>query len=345
MKNNLLDDHLNYRGDDTTPTGLHLVSYGRDGAYRYDSSDFETMKGHLGKNSVDWLQVRGLQDVSTVQDVCRHFGVDFLIAQDILNPKHLTKVEQLDDCNVVIVKLLSPSDEEMCESCQLSLVQGKDFVLSFVDRETAFFDDIRTAIGKDVMKIRRRGSDFLLSVILNGVMTDYMSVLSSMEDQLEDLEEGLLDRLGTDVSSIGDIQKYRRRYRMIRRSVAPLKDQFGVLVRSSDGLISEECIPFYSDVNDHLQSIFQSLESCRDAIAALTDLYLSNNDQRMNNIMKQLTVVSTLFIPLTFFAGIWGMNFRNMPELELEHGYLIAWAVMLAVVFVVFFYFKRKKWY
>lgn len=345
MKNNLLDDRLRYKGDDKSPTFLRLLAYDATGAERFADNDFEKLKPHLRENKVNWIHVRGLQDVPTIQNVCGHFGVDFLVAQDILNTAHLTKIEQLDDCNLVIVKLLSSTDSDGYESSQFSVIQGRDFLLTFSEREIDFLEDIGTAIDKDVLKVRRRGTDFLMSVILNSVMTDYVSILASMEDQLENLEESLLERLGSDESGIGDIQKYRRDYRVIRKAVAPLKDRFNALMHSSNGLITEECIPFYRDVNDHLQSVFQSLESCRDAISALTDLYLSNNDQRMNNIMKQLTVVSTLFIPLTFFAGVWGMNFKNMPELELEHGYLIAWGVMLLVVVIVFFYFRRRKWY
>ncbi|MBO5194231.1 MAG: magnesium/cobalt transporter CorA, partial [Bacteroidales bacterium] len=296
-------------------------------------------------DGVNWIQVHGLQDVETVVGLCRYFGVDFLTVQDVLNSEHPTKVERHDDCNVVIVKLLERPSEDWGEPCHLAVIQGKGFVLTFVESETVFFDDIVKAIGKDVLKVRRRGADFLLGLILNSVMAGYMSALGQMEDQLEELEESLLERLGSDVSSIEDIQKYRRRYRMVRKSVAPLKEQFVTLIHSDDGLVSEDTLPFYRDVNDHLQAIFQSLESCRDAISSLTDLYLSNNDQRMNSIMKQLTVVSTLFIPLTFFAGIWGMNFKNMPELEWEYGYIVAWVMMLAVILFVFLYFKRKKWY
>lgn len=345
MNNNLLDDSLKYNGDASTPTHLHLVAYGPEGAGRLESRNFAELKDGLRPDGVNWIQVHGLQDVETVVGLCRYFGVDFLTVQDVLNSEHPTKVERLDDCNVVIVKLLETRLADWGEPCHLAVIQGKGFVLTFVESETVFFDDIVKAIGKDVLKVRRRGADFLLGLILNSVMAGYMSALGQMEDQLEELEESLLERLGSDVSSIEDIQKYRRRYRMVRKSVAPLKEQFVTLIHSDDGLVSEDTLPFYRDVNDHLQAIFQSLESCRDAISSLTDLYLSNNDQRMNSIMKQLTVVSTLFIPLTFFAGIWGMNFKNMPELEWEYGYIVAWVVMLAVILFVFLYFKRKKWY
>ena len=125
----------------------------------------------------------------------------------------------------------------------------------------------------------------------------------------------------------------------------PLKEQINALFRTNNNLISDDSRPFFNDVNDHLHFILQSLETCSDILSALVVLYLSNNDLRMNNIMKQLTIVSTLFIPLTFFAGIWGMNFKLMPELDWHYGYAMAWGLMLLIALIVFLYFKRKKWY
>lgn len=145
---------------------------------------------------------------------------------------------------------------------------------------------------------------------------------------------------------IESIQQYRRNFRVIKKCVLPLKEEIGKLLYVTDnGLLHKSNRPFFNDVNDHLQFVLQTLEGCRDVISALIDIYLSNNDRRMNSIMKQLTVVSTIFIPLTFLAGIWGMNFRWMPELEWRYGYVFAWAVMLVLVAVIYLYFKRKKWY
>ena len=163
-------------------------------------------------------------------------------------------------------------------------------------------------------------------------------------DGLEDLEERLLS--STDVNpSIEEIQQYRRNFRLIKRSILPLKEQFSKLFHTENNLIHKASRPFYNDVNDHLQFVLQTLEGCRDMISALLDLYLTNNDRQMNNIMKQLTIVSTIFIPLTFLAGIWGMNFKFMPELDWKFGYLFAWLLMLLLGTGLYFYFRRKKWY
>ena len=175
-----------------------------------------------------------------------------------------------------------------------------------------------------------------------------MSLISKMEDDLEDLEEQFLSPLSpipAKQPGIEKIQVYRRNYRLIKKSIFPLKEQINKLFHTENQLLHKSNRPFFSDVNDHLQFILQTLEGCRDLLSALVDLYLANNDQRMNSIMKQLTIVSTIFIPLTFLAGIWGMNFHWMPELGWKYGYFFAWGLMIVVGVIVYFYFKHKRWY
>lgn len=344
-KNNLLSEQLAYMGGSRTPTHLHLCSYDAENIYTQDGVDVDDLIRGLGKGSINWIQIHGFRNTELIQRVCQHFNVDFLTMQDILNSNHQAKIELHDTYNVVILKLLSFNDGAYVPQ-QIAIVQGDGFLLTFIEKETDFLTDIKAALEKNVLKIRNRQSDFLLSVILNSVMARFMSVISELEDGLEDLEERLLSPEKADVPGIESIQQYRRNFRVIKKCVLPLKEEIGKLLYVTDnGLLHKSNRPFFNDVNDHLQFVLQTLEGCRDVISALIDIYLSNNDRRMNSIMKQLTVVSTIFIPLTFLAGIWGMNFRWMPELEWRYGYVFAWAVMLVLVAVIYLYFKRKKWY
>lgn len=347
-KNNLLSEKLNYIGVSETPTHLHLCSYNADEVQIFRGNDLDTLLPSLRENDVNWIQVHGLQNTDIVHQVCKHFEIDFLTIQDILNSKHLTKIEEHDMYNVVILKQLSAADRNEFIPQQLCIVQGKDFVLTFTEKETDFFNEIIAALEKNVLKIRNRQSDFLLSVILNSVMASFMSIISEMEDELEDLEEKFLSPFPSAVEAqpgIEEIQRYRRNYRLIKKCIFPLKEQMNKLLHAENQLLHKSNRPFFNDVNDHLQFILQTLEGCRDLLSAMVDLYLSNNDQRMNSIMKQLTIVSTIFIPLTFLAGIWGMNFQWMPELGWKYGYVFAWTLMFAVGIAVYFYFKHKKWY
>lgn len=344
-KNNLLSEQLAYTGASHTPTHLHLCCYNAENIYTQDGKDMDDLVPYLNKNAINWIQVHGFQNTEVIQRVCRNFNIDFLTIQDILNSNHQTKIELHDTYNVVILKLLSFSDDVYTPQ-QIAIVQGSDFLLTFIEKETDFLNEIKVALEQNVLKIRNRQSDFLLSVILNSVMARFMSVISKLEDGLEDLEEKLLSPNEADAPDIEDIQQYRRNYRIIKKCVQPLKEEIGKLLHDANNdLLHKGNRPFFNDVNDHLQFVLQTLDGCRDAISASVDIYLSNNDRRMNNIMKQLAVISTIFIPLTFLAGIWGMNFEWMPELGWKYGYAFAWCLMLALVAVIYVYFKRKKWY
>lgn len=344
-KNNLLSEKLNYTGISQTPTHLHLCSYNPEGVHDCNGKDMDEMIPHLQPNSINWIQIHGLQNTETVQKICQHFGIDFLVTQDILNADHLTKIEEHENYNVIILKQLTAEKDNNYLSQQLCIIQGENFLLTFVEKETEMLNEIHTALEKNVLKIRNRQTDFLLSVILNSVMTSFMSIISDLEDELEDMEGRLLSSNPAEMPGIEEIQQYRRIFRLIKKSILPLKEHINKLLHSDNTLLHKSNRPFFNDVNDHLQFVLQTLEGCRDMISALVDLYLSNNDQRMNGIMKQLTIVSTIFIPLTFLAGIWGMNFSWMPELNWKYGYLFAWILMLVTGTAVYLLFRRKKWY
>lgn len=343
-KNNLLSEQLNYTGASHTLTHLHLCSYNAEGVFMQNAKEIDELKDGLREDAINWIQIHGFENTETIQRVCRYFDVDFLTTQDILNPKLLTKIEVHENYNVVILKLLSASSDTYIPQ-QMAIVQGENFLLTFMEKETDFLNEINVALQKNVLKIRNRQSDYLLSVILNSVMASFMSIIAGLEDGLEDLEEQLLSPGEGGVPGIEDIQQFRRKFRVIRKCMMPFKEEISKLLHTDNGLLHKPNRPFFNDVNDHLQFVLQTMEGCRDMISALLDLYLSNNDQRMNSIMKQLTIVSTIFIPLTFLAGIWGMNFQWMPELGWKYGYFFAWALMLVLVIVIYFYFKRKKWY
>lgn len=344
-KNNQLSEQLSYTGMSQTPTHLHLCTYTPETVCFREGKSMEEISPFLQKDGINWVQVHGLQNTETVQQVCRHFNIDFLTTQDILNAEHLTKIEEHDTYNVIILKQLSPAEENAYTPQQFCIVQGENFVITFLERETDSLNEIVSALNNNVLRIRSRQSDFLLSVILNSVMTSFMSIISKMEDDLEDMEERLLSPEQGSGSSIEAIQPYRRSVRLIKKCILPIKEEMITLLHEDNKLLHKANRPFFNDVNDHLLFILQTLDGCRDMLSALADLYLSDNDRRMNNIMKQLTVVSTIFIPLTFLAGIWGMNFRWMPELDWKYGYLMAWALMAMTGTGVYFYFKRKKWY
>lgn len=344
-KNNLLSEQLRYTGVSQTPTHIHLCTYNAAETAHFEAKNFAEIESRLTTDGINWLQVHGLENTETINRICQHFHINFLTTQDILNAHHLTKIEEHDEYNVVILKLLNRSQEEDdYETQQLCIIQGSNYIISFTESETDFFNEVIQAIENNVLKIRIRNSDFLLSVLLNSVMASFMSIISGIEDALDDMEEALLGNSNQESIGIETLQFYRRQYSLVKKAIYPLKEQYAKLFRTENNLMHKVNRPFFNDVNDHLQFIIQTLDGCRETFSSLLDLYISNNDLRMNNIMKQLTVVSTIFIPLTFLAGVWGMNFKWMPELDWRYGYLCAWGTMLTVAAAVYIYFKRKKW-
>lgn len=351
MKNNLLSEKLIYTGENPTPTSLHLCTYNATEMQETDGNTFQPVRDTLDNARINWLQVRGLKDTETIREICSHFEISFLVLQDILNANHPTKIEEHDKYIVLILKLFHPSGPkeegdatgELLQQ-QICIILGANYVLTFLEKETDFFGDVSTALCNDVLKIRSRQADYLFSVLLNSVMANYISTISSINDALEDLEEKLLTI--TEESDIGiQIQALRRQYMLMKKAILPLKEQYVKLLRAENQLIHKTNRAFMNDVNDHLQFVLQTIEICRETLASLVDLYISNNDLRMNNIMKRLTIVSTIFIPLTFLVGVWGMNYKYMPELEWQYGYLFAWFVMGIIGIVVYLLLKKKKWY
>ena len=348
MTNNLLSERLVYTGVSQTQTHLHLCTYNAEEVQEQSATDFQTLAKSLNSEHTNWLQVHGLSNTETIREICTHFEIDFLILQDILNAEHPTKIEDHEEYMVIITKLFSPckkKEDELCElkQQQVCFILGRNFVLTFLEDETDFFDDVSTALRNNILKIRGRQTVYLLSVLLNSVIGNYIAIVSAIDDSLEDLEEELLSI--TEGKDIGiQIQSLRRQYMTMKKMVLPLKEQYVKLLRAENQLFHKANRAFFNDVNDHLQFVVQTIEICRETLSSLVDLYISNNDLRMNDIMKRLTIVSTIFIPLTFLVGVWGMNFKIMPELEWEYGYFFAWGLMITLGIIVASYFKKKRY-
>ena len=338
MKNNLLTERLVYNGSDATDTHIHATGY-ESGRFRETVCDtFAQLSGWMDKNEKLLLRVHGFRNTGSIREICEYFGIDFLTIQDILNIEHPAKIEEHDSYNLVVTNLFGSNG-----AAPLRLIQGSNFVLSFTEGESPFFNDVAKGIKENTLKIRERTSDYLFSVMINEVVSNYMTYAMAIGDALDDLQEQLI-AAADNRSSGAELQKLRMRHSQLKRTVIPLKDQYTRLLRSDTALIRKNNRPFFNDVNDHLFNAAQLIEECRDTISSLTDLYISNNNLRMNDIMKRLTIVSTIFIPLTFLVGVWGMNFSNMPETKWEYGYFAAWGIIVAVGALSYLFFKSKKW-
>ena len=351
MKNNLLSEKLIYTGDSLTPTHIHLCTYNATEMQESSGDTFQSVKATLDSARINWLQVHGLKDTETIREICAHFEIDFLVLQDILNADHPTKIEEHDKYIVLILKLFYPNthkeENELDELLQqqVCVILGSNYVLTFLEQETDFFDDINAALRNDVLKIRSRQTDYLLSVLLNSIMTNYISTISSIDDALEDLEEELLTI--TDENDIGiQIQSLRRQYMLMKKSILPLKEQYVKLLRAENLLIHKVNRAFFNDVNDHLQFVLQTIEICRETLSSLVDLYISNNDLRMNDIMKLTPQASTTTSGLAIGGASTIGIAENAFTVGLSAGwYDTAWAIGAVVSSMLAVRYLRRSQY
>lgn len=347
MKNNLLSENLVYNGPEAEATEVVAVRYWNGGLEAVSSDrsavlSYETMQLRPGERL--WVRVRGFEDASLIESLCASFGLDFLIVQDILNIHHQSKVEIRDGFVFVVAKAYSHDRDGVSVGKErVRIVLMGNVVLTFCDHAWGFFDEVLAALQKDVLGIRSRSSTYLFSVLMNHLAHNYISEAVRVEDELEDLEEGLLAHApAEDIEE--KVQGLRRHYLSLKRTLAPLREQFPLIMRPDVKMVARQDKPFYIDVNDHLLNAWQHVEECREMLAAVMEMHASENNLRMTLIMKKLTLISTIFIPLTFLVGVWGMNFKYMPELEWRCGYLIAWGVFAVTGVVCWLVFKVRKW-
>ncbi|MCL2290872.1 MAG: magnesium/cobalt transporter CorA [Bacteroidetes bacterium] len=346
-KNTLLSEKLIYTGTSEYNTSMQLIQYDETHIEVFGLKSVEELSVKRNENSVCWLNISGLSDTKLISDIGHYFSLHILEMQDILNNDHIPKIEEYEDNNniLLILKALSIDENQELHKEQLAFVLGNNFLLTFQETDTPYFDDIKKALHETNSKLWKKSPDYLALLLLHKICDNYTALIDCVEYDLEELETELMDVNKNQVDISQQIQLLRIKYLLLKKTVQPLKESFAFFLRSDSDLLNEKNIAYFNDVHDHLLMAVQKIDVCREVITSLLDLYLAKNDLKMNNIMKQLTVIGSIFIPLTFVAGLWGMNFRNMPELELEYGYYLAWGLMIFIGVGGWLYFKFKKWY
>ena len=294
-------------------------------------------------SSIAWINVDGLHDVELLQKIGAHLDIHPLTLEDILNTGHRPKAELFDDHFFVVFKMLyyDPGQRHI-EAEQVSLIVGKSYLLSFQEVVGDVFAPVRERLQKGKGRIRKSGSDYLAYALIDAVVDHYFIVLEKFGDKIEVLEEELLAEAGS--SGLQQLYDMKREIIFFRKQVWPIRELLNRLVKEETGLIDDSVHIFFNDVYDHTIQIIDTLESFRDVLTGLMDLHLSTVGNRMNEIMKVLTIIATIFIPLTFIAGIYGMNFEFMPELRWRWSYPVLWLVLIVAFAGMVCYFRRKKW-
>lgn len=347
ISNRHLSDRYYYAGEHNTATGIRLTRFNAKTLRTDPVKNSEASFSKLADPScINWFEVCGLTDAEVVTRIVKDFGLHNLDAKDILTPQHVVKIVEAGDRRLLIVLNACYYDADgVIHTEHISWIVAGNVVITFTESDNPLFQSVFDALNANLLSIRQRGIGLLLAFQLNAIIASLADAVAHNEEQLENMEEKLLD-ISNDPSNMGlQIQRLRRESMQIRKSSLPLKDQLPKLLRADSGIIAPDMRPAYDDLADQVLFITQTSDSCQEIIASLVDLYISSNDIRMNTIMKRLTIVSTLFIPLTFLAGVWGMNFKWMPELELPFGYFFAWIVMIVTAGITWFYMKKRDWY
>ncbi len=294
-------------------------------------------------STVTWINIDGIHQIDIIEKVGRHFGLHPLIQEDIVNTEQRPKMEDFGDFIFVVLKMIyHDENEDGIKIEQVSLILGENFVISFQEREGDIFNHVRERIRKCKGRIRKMKADYLAYSLLDAVVDNYFFILEKTGEQVEGLEEKVVSEPKPE--TLQEIHKLKRGMIFLRRSVWPLREVISTLERGDSSLIRETCRIYLRDVYDHTIQVIDSVETFRDMLSGMHDTFLSSISNRMNEIMKVLTIIATIFIPLTFIAGIYGMNFKFMPELDWRWGYFTVWIVILFLAVLMVVFFKRKKW-
>lgn len=319
---------MDYKGDKFEEKDLKSI----EECFKYKTSD-----------SVTWINVDGLEDITLYEKFGREFGIHPLIMEDILNTNQRPKIEEFDDYIYIVLKMIYYSKNTPVVE-QVSLICMKNVVITFQEQELKgdVFDNLRNRIRTEGNKIRSAGTDYLTYAIIDSIVDNYFVSLEKFEDRIENFEEKLLKDPTNEVFT--EIYNMKREMIFIRKSVWPFREVINVLQRGETKFINADISVYFKDVYDHTIQVIDSIELFRDIIEGMLDTYLSSVSNKMNEVMKFLTIFSTIFIPLSFLVGVYGMNFDNMPELKWHYAYQGLWVVMITIVISMLVYFKKKKW-
>jgi magnesium transporter len=325
-----------------SPVILELIRYDKEHYDRFDKLSIDKLIAQLESGKVNWINVDGLHDATLLTRLQEHFCLHSLLLDDITNDQR-PKAEEYEDYLFFTLKMLYRIDGKHIDYEQISFVLGTNFILSFQEKEGDLFDNLRERIRLDQGKVRKQKEDYLLYRLIDTIVDNYYTILDAIGARLEDIEEEI--EKGSSEHTFREIQKLKRELIFLRKAVYPLRDAMSKLVKGETSFVQDATIRYFADVYDHVVHLIDSLDTYKDLTAALLDVHINTQNNRMTEVMKVLAIISTIFIPLTFIAGVYGMNFKHMPELESTLGYPLTLGVMGVMALGMLIYFKYKKWF
>jgi len=323
---------------------ITLTEYDEKNVETCEINSVEEIDPYTDTPQVTWVNVSGLHDTELIKQIGEKFSIHPLVLEDILNTETRPKIEMTDDYIFIAMKMLTyNSSEDQIDTEQVSFILGNSFVFSFLEKSDNIFNPIKDRITNNYGRVRKQASDYLFYALMDVVVDQYFLLLEQIEQNIELLDDEVITN--ADRSQIEKIYNLKNKLLLTRRSLWPLRELFTRLIREESKLINKKIVPYLRDLLDHTIQITETIELQREITNGLMETHLSMMSFKMNEVMKVLTVIATIFIPLTFIVGIYGMNFPNMPEMQWPWAYYALWGVMICVVLFMLFYFKRKKWF
>ena len=335
-----MDHHLPFKPSDQVI--LELISYNREKYDRYEAKNVEDLTKGIQKDRVNWINLDGLNVSPIIEKIQSYFCLHSLSVDDILNDQR-PKTEEFEDYLFVTVKMLYRIEGVHIDYEQISFVLGVDYLLTFQEKEGDLFDAFRERIRLDQGRVRKKKADYLLYRLLDIIVDNYYNVLENIGQQIEDTEESISS--DSSIETFKKIQQLKKQLIYLHKALYPLRDAVSKLVKDESSFIQEENLRYFADVYDHVIHLIDSLDTYRDLTSGLLDIYINTQNTRLNEVIRLLTIISTIFIPLTFIVGVYGMNFDVLPELKWKYGYFAVWGVMLVIAGTMVGFFKYKKWF
>lgn len=332
-----------YTGHKETPLTIESFEYDSEFFQEQNHSNIKDIFKFKDTKTTTWININGLNHVEAIDQVGKHFGIHPLILEDIVNTSQRPKIDELQDYLFIVLKMLYYDADGDVTSEQVSFILSENYVLTFQEAEGDVFDSVRDRIRNAKGRIRNLGADYLMYALIDAVTDNYYDLIETLGDKIEFLEDGLF-KGNYQESTSQQIQDLKREILKVRRAIFPLREIINRIDRTDHNLISEGTMHFFRDVYDHIIQITENIDVYREMIWGLMEMYMTSISNKMNEVMKVLTIIATIFIPLTFIAGVYGMNFDHMPELHYKYSYYILWVIMIMLFLGLLYFFKRKKW-
>jgi magnesium transporter len=323
---------------------ITMIAYDESQVVTMQFNDLGECQPFMEQFQVIWIDICGLHDTSLIERAGTVFGIENLTLEDVLHTGQRPKIEDFDRYLYLVLQMLEYGDGNAGISReQLSIVVGRNYVVTFQEKPGDMFDYVRLRIENAGSKVRKHGADYLAYTLVDAVVDHYLSILEEVENTIDQLEAALLENYSRE--TFESIYTLKRELIVLRKSVWPLREAIGRVTRDDIQVIGDSVEPYYRDIYDHIILVIDTVEVFRDIVTGMQETYLASVNNRMNEVMKFLTMIATIFMPLSFIAGLYGMNFHYMPELELRWGYFAVLGVMFLIFGGMVMFYRSRKWY